>query len=195
MNLQKNRGALIGIPGAENVRLIGKGYQGADHYGIRDLTLEGLTHYKLHAFPPPKDDLEAGYSRFQRWHMDAPLYENDPAYFTTLRAIKLPKGPDLTIRWDDNSGFSMKTKPGRTAFFSTSQLYNLLTEEEKVLVDNSSVEYAPRPYLWTENCRGHSNGMGLVNQGKEKKLEELPEYNPTFIKKVGEILRKFQLHM
>lgn len=31
--LQKSR-QVFGIPGAENVRLIGKGYQGKDHYGL-----------------------------------------------------------------------------------------------------------------------------------------------------------------
>lgn len=42
----------------------------------------------------------------------------------------------------------MKLLPGWTVFFSTSQLYRLLEPEEKKLVDNIWVQYAPYPYKW-----------------------------------------------
>lgn len=58
----------------------------------------------------------------------------------------------------------MKTKPGRTAFISNVQLYDLLSEEEKEMAENSWVEYAPFPYMWIENCKGNANGLGLVTQ-------------------------------
>ena len=35
---------VFGIPGAENVRLIGKGFQGEDHYGIKNKTIKGLSN-------------------------------------------------------------------------------------------------------------------------------------------------------
>jgi alpha-ketoglutarate-dependent taurine dioxygenase len=133
--LSKSRD-VFGIPGAENVRLIGKGFQGEDHFGIKNTTIKGLSA-DWHAKPLPDEEFQAGHTRFQRWHMDAPLYDREPALFTTLRCIKQPQGPDVTIAWDDDSGHSMKSKPGLTGFFSSSQLYNLLTEDEQCVADNS----------------------------------------------------------
>ena len=176
---------IIGIPGAENVRLIGKGYQGEDHYGIKNLNIEKcLTHLDFHADKQADEEFERGNTRFQRWHIDAPLYARDPAWFTLLRAVKLPKGPDVTINWDDGSGYSIKCRPGLTAFFSTSQLYEMLSEEEKKMVDHSWVEYAPHPYMWIGDCKANSNGLGLKCEGKEKSIEELGEYKEKDIKKV-----------
>ncbi|KAK7978514.1 hypothetical protein PG988_006004 [Apiospora saccharicola] len=63
---------VLGIPGAENVRLIGKGYQGADHYGIQDKTLHKALSHDFHAKPLPDAEFAEGFTRFQRWHMDAP---------------------------------------------------------------------------------------------------------------------------
>lgn len=112
---------VIGIPSAENVRLIGKGYQGAGHYGIKDKTIHKALSHDFHAKPLPEPEFAAGFTRFQRWHMDAPLYGRDPAWFTTLRCCRRPHSVDgkpVTIRWDDGSGFEMKSEPGLTAFFS-----------------------------------------------------------------------------
>ncbi|EXJ81620.1 hypothetical protein A1O1_07685 [Capronia coronata CBS 617.96] len=179
--LSKSRD-VYGIPGAENVRLIGKGYQGDDHYGLKNVTVKGLSN-NFHADPPNEDEFQQGFTRFQRWHIDAPLYARDPAWFTTLRAVKLPSGPDVTIRWDDGSGLSMQSPPGLTAFFSTSQLYGLLSAEEQQLVDHSWVEYAPHPYMWIENCKAPSNGLGLKSEGKEHTIEELGDYDERAIKR------------
>lgn len=143
----------------------------------------GLSN-EFHAVPPSTSDFEKGITRFQRWHIDAPLYGKDPAWFTFLRCIKLPRGDDLTIEWADGSGMSMKCPPGRTAFFSTSQLYSMLTEEEKRLVDHSWVEYAPYPYKWIERCKGNSNGLGLAAGGTRLEIEELGEFDPSAVKKV-----------
>ncbi|GME48658.1 Clavaminate synthase-like protein [Neofusicoccum parvum] len=179
--LSKNR-PVVGIPGAENVRLIGKGHQGPDHHGLKDLTLKALSH-DFHALELPDAEFENGCTRFQRWHLDAPLYERDPAWFTTLRAVRLPRGPDVRIRWDDGSGLEMASRPGLTAFLSNVQLYSMLSEEEKEMADCSWVEYAPWPYKWIENCKGNANGLGLVTEGKENRLEELGEYDEAKIKK------------
>ncbi|KAL6230974.1 hypothetical protein BDW75DRAFT_244342 [Aspergillus navahoensis] len=173
---------VVGIPGAENVRLIGKGFQGEDHFGIKNLTVERGLSNDFHAVPPSLEDFENRITRFQRWHLDAPLYGKDPAWFTTLRCVKLPKGPDLTIEWADGSGLWMKAPPGHTAFFSTSQLYSLLSQEEKQLVDHSWVEYAPYPYKWIERCKGNSNGLGLAEGGEHLTMEELGEYDLASVK-------------
>ncbi|QKX64803.1 uncharacterized protein TRUGW13939_11979 [Talaromyces rugulosus] len=174
---------VVGIPGAENVRLIGKGFQGKDHYGIKNHTVERGLSNDFHNVPPSPSDFENGITRFQRWHIDAPLYGKDPAWFTTLRCVKLPRGEDLTIEWADGSGLSMRSPAGRTAFFSTSQLYSMLTLEEKQLIDHSWVEYAPYPYKWIERCRGNSNGLGLADGGTHLTIEELGEYDSSAVKK------------
>ncbi|KAK5047597.1 hypothetical protein LTR84_006694 [Exophiala bonariae] len=203
--LSKSRD-VYGIPGAENVRLIGKGYQGQgcnssligkcdrvktltpalkigqDHYGLKNIIIKGLTN-DFHAEPPNDEEFQEGITRFQRWHIDAPLYARDPAWFTTLRALKLPSGPDLTIRWDDGSGLSMKAPPGLTAFFSTSQLYSMLSDQEKQLADHSWVEYAPHPYMWVERCKAPPTGLGLKSEGKEHTIEELGEYDEKDVKR------------
>ncbi|KAJ5646860.1 hypothetical protein N7490_003232 [Penicillium lividum] len=174
---------VVGIPGAENVRLIGKGFQGENHFGIENHTIERGLSNDFHAVPPLIAEFESGITRFQRWHIDAPLYGKDPAWFTTLRCITLPKGPDVTIEWADGSGQTMKSPPGQTAYFSTSQLYKLLSPEEKALADHSWVEYAPYPYKWVGNCKGNSNGLGLAEGGERLTMEELGEYDPSAVKK------------
>lgn len=184
-NAQKYR-EVMGIPGAENVRVIGKGFQGEDHYGLKNITIKHALSHDWHAKELPPGDFEAGHTRFQRWHIDAPLYGRDPAWFTTLRCVKRPRGPDVpnvTVHWDDGSGLTKETEPGLTAFFSNVQCYELMSGEEKKMADNSWVEYAPYPYQWIGDCKGRSNGLGLETQGREKTLEELGEYDPNEIKK------------
>jgi alpha-ketoglutarate-dependent taurine dioxygenase len=178
-----------GIPAAPNVRLIGKGYQGEDHYGIKNFTAGGASN-DYHRYPPTPEVFAAGNTQFQRWHIDAPLYDREPPHFTALRALKLPEGPDVQINWDDGSNLSMKAKPGQTAFISTIQLYELLSDEEKMMADNSWVEYAPFPYVWIENCKGRTIGLGLETEGLEHKMEEMPEWDPKKIKRVRHIRRR-----
>ncbi|KAI0850079.1 Clavaminate synthase-like protein [Daldinia vernicosa] len=179
--LSKHR-EVVGIPGAENVRLIGKGFQGEDHYGIKNKNITKPLSHDWHDKELPQDEFEKGNTRFQRWHMDAPLYGRDPAWFTTLRCIKRPTEPQVNIRWDDGSGLSMKAEPGLTAFISNVQMYEMMTEDEKKMADHSWVEYAPHPYMWIGNCKGNSNGLGLVSQGKEKLLEDLDDFDPKDVK-------------
>ncbi|KAJ4333863.1 hypothetical protein N0V95_009329 [Ascochyta clinopodiicola] len=174
---------VFGIPGAENVRLIGKGYQGEDHFGLKDKTIHKELMHLWHYDTLSDEDFNAGHTRFQRWHIDAPLYARDPAWFTTLRCFKRPVGPELTIHWDDGSGQTMKTEPGLTAFISSVQAYDLMTDEEKNIADHSWVEYAPHPYQWMGSCESKANGLGLVNQGKEKTLNQLSPWDEKDVKR------------
>ncbi|KAI8963031.1 Clavaminate synthase-like protein [Daldinia sp. FL1419] len=179
--LSKHR-EVVGIPGAEDVRLIGKGFQGEDHYGIKNKNITKPLSHDWHYKELPPEEFEEGNTRFQRWHIDAPLYGKDPAWFTTLRCIKRPTEPQVNIRWDDGSGLSMEAEPGLTAFVSNVQTYDMMAEDEKKMADHSWVEYAPHPYMWIGDCKGNSNGLGLVSQGKEKKLEDLGDFDPKAIK-------------
>ncbi|KAL7624452.1 hypothetical protein AAE478_006017 [Parahypoxylon ruwenzoriense] len=199
--LSKDR-EVVGIPGAENVRLIGKGFQGEDHYGIENKTITKPLSHDWHYKELPQEEFDAGNTRFQRWHIDAPLYARDPAWFTTLRCVKRPTEPEVNIRWDDGSGLSMKAEPGLTAFISNVQAYEMMTGDERKMADHSWVEYAPHPvcenlpayvldmdaniyrdqYMWIGDCKGNSNGLGLVSQGKEKRLEDLGDFDPKDVK-------------
>ncbi|TDZ21875.1 Cytochrome P450 monooxygenase BOA7 [Colletotrichum orbiculare MAFF 240422] len=164
---------VTGVPGAENVHVIGKGFQG-DHFGLKDLNLNKSFSYENHLPTLPPEELENGHTRFQGWHFDAPLYSRDPPWFTAFRVLRLPRGPDVDIQWDDGSGYSMKSAPGLTMFFCCSQLYEeLLSDEEKEMADNSWVEYAALPYEWNRNCKFKSTGLGIVSQGRELSDEEL----------------------
>ena len=58
-----------------------------------------------------------------------------------------------------------------------------MTDDEKRIADHSWVEYAPHPYQWMGDCKSQSHGFGLVNQGKEKSLEELGDYNEKDVKR------------
>ncbi|GKT47785.1 putative dioxygenase [Colletotrichum spaethianum] len=174
----KERG-VTGVPGVENVHVVGKGYQGKDHYGLKNLNLDKSFSYENHDPTLPPDELENGHTRFQGWHFDAPLYSRDPPLFTAFRVFRLPQGPDITIHWDDGSGFSMKSAPGMTPFFCCSQLYEeLMTDEEKQIADNSWVEYAAFPYEWNHNCKFLPNGLGIISQGKELSEDALMEMKP-----------------
>jgi xanthine dioxygenase len=63
-----------------------------------------------------------------------------------------------------------------------------LSDEEKTLAENSWFEYAPFPYMWIEHCKGRPNGLGLETEGKEHKMEEMPEREPEKIKRVSHFL-------
>ncbi|KAF2026258.1 Clavaminate synthase-like protein [Setomelanomma holmii] len=129
------------------------------------------------------EDFNKGHTRFHRWHIDAPLYARDPAWFTTLRCFKRPMEPELTIHRDDGSGQTMQTEPGLTAFISNVQAYDLMSEEERKIADHSWVEYAPHPYQWMGDCKSKSHGLGLVNRSKEKTTEQLSPYDKKDVKR------------
>jgi xanthine dioxygenase len=38
------------------------------------------------------------------------------------------------------------------------------------------VQYAPRAYEWILDCKATDDGMTIAKSGKEKKLEDLPEW-------------------
>lgn len=59
-----------------------------------------------------KEALEAGETRFYRWHQDAPLYEHLPGKVTLIHGLVVPKLPDQKVRFDD--GENMELQAGAT---------------------------------------------------------------------------------
>ena len=139
----QNRGGMLSkrcevheIPDAEHVRLIGKGYQGEDHFGWKDPTVRGLSS-DFHGYEVPEEGFRKGRTGFQRWHIGAPLHDCEPAWFTTLRCVKQPAGEDVTIAWEYGIGLEMESRPGLTASPSMRQMYSWLSEEEQKMADHS----------------------------------------------------------
>lgn len=102
------------------------------------------------------------------------MYMYHQPHFSSFRAIKHPKG-EQEVDWADGSGLKLKTPAGRTAFFSSYQAYDLLTEEEKAMADHSWAEYMYYPYQWVLGCKGAPNGLGVASDGREASEKDLDE--------------------
>jgi alpha-ketoglutarate-dependent taurine dioxygenase len=100
------------IPRAPQVTVIGKGNT-AGHEGIDDLEMKHLDHTVFHETPLSDRQIEAGFTRPYRWHMDAPVYENLPGVATVLHSIEAPDLPDQRIYFP--SGDTMPIAAGATA--------------------------------------------------------------------------------
>ncbi|KAK4502666.1 hypothetical protein PRZ48_006092 [Zasmidium cellare] len=170
------------IPGSGGVTLVGNGYQGHDHHGLKDVVLNGMSHVDYHADPPSPDEMDRGYARFNTFHFDGIIYGSHPSRVTTFRCVRLPKGPDVTIQWDDGNGQqAMACPPGSTAFISGAQLYDLMSDEEKRIADNSYWEPAPYPFAWYGSRKFRQSGLGLVSGGEVLPLDKLPTWTPDKI--------------
>ncbi|KAL2828963.1 hypothetical protein BDW59DRAFT_178627 [Aspergillus cavernicola] len=164
------------IPGSKGVTVVGQGYQGDDHYGLKGITAGSTTHVDAHAEPLSPAEMASGQTRFGAFHFDGVIYGAYPSRVTTLRCVKAPRGPDLTVRWDDDSGRTMTVKPGLTAFIDSAQLYDMLTKEERIVVDNSRWEPAPHPYVWTGSRKIRNCGLGMAPGGETVTLDKLPAW-------------------
>jgi alpha-ketoglutarate-dependent taurine dioxygenase len=168
------------IPHQPQVQVIGNGFY-EEYEGLKNITLVHPHHKKFHKVAiAEEDDLAA--TRFFRWHIDAALYALNPPKVTSLMAVKVPAGRRQTLRYDDGSGEEMEVPLGTTAFVSGQNMYNLLSEEDKKFVREAKVEYAPHPYIWMSPARSRSNGLGMVSEGVELPLNELPPVEEEKVK-------------
>jgi len=53
-------------------------------------------------------------------------------------------------------------------------MFDRLTAEQREFVLTSRVEYAPHPYVWISTAKSRPDGLGMVSEGKEVPLEDLP---------------------
>ncbi|KAM0322271.1 hypothetical protein ACHAQA_009560 [Verticillium albo-atrum] len=169
------------IPVQPQVHILGRGPLPEDHYGFPPgFEVQGIDHEEFH-LPPhlPVADREAGASRFYQWHFDAALYSIPPPRVGCLLAVRTPKGPDVTVRWDDGSGTEMKMAPGATAMVAGSRALALLDDETRQLVLHSRIEYAPHAFVWMSTARSTRLGHLLETEGKEIPLDKLPPWNPA----------------
>lgn len=120
--------------------------------------------------------------RFYRWHIDAALYDLNPPRVTTLYALHAPAGALQTVRYDDGSNDELAVPLGTTAFVSGAQMFDRLSPAEKSLAVRTRVKYAPHPYVWMAPAKSNSLGLGLVSEGSEMPLEDLPPVDPAKVK-------------
>jgi hypothetical protein len=105
-----------------------------------------MSHTDYHAEPLSAEEIEDGRVRFNTFHFDGIIYRAHPSRVTIFRCVRSPKGPDVTIQWDDGTEGILQCQSGSTAFISSAQLYNVLTDEEKKIADLSFWEPAPYPF-------------------------------------------------
>ncbi|KAK2027547.1 TfdA family taurine catabolism dioxygenase TauD [Colletotrichum zoysiae] len=160
------------IPHQPQVQVIGNGFV-EEYEGLQNIQLRHPHHRTFHATTiPAEDDLD--FTRFYRWHIDAALYGLAPPVATTLLAVRVPGGRKQTLRYDDGTGEEMSVPLGTTAFVSGYAMYDQLSPEDQDFVRTTKVEYAPHPYVWMSSAKSRSDGLGLVSEGKEVPLTDLP---------------------
>ncbi|CAM1509754.1 Fc.00g000890.m01.CDS01 [Cosmosporella sp. VM-42] len=160
------------IPHQPQVQVIGNGF--VDEYeGLKNIQLRHPHHRTFHATTIPNEkDLD--YTRFYRWHIDAALYGLAPPIVTSLLAVRVPGGRTQTCLYDDGTGEEKEVPLGTTAFASGYAMYNRLSPEDQEFVRTTKVEYAPHPYVWMSSAKSRSDGLGIVSEGKEVPLSDLP---------------------
>lgn len=58
-------------------------------------------HTTFHETPLSKEEIDHGYTRPYRWHMDTPFYQNLPGEVTILHSVQAPKLPDQRLKFPD----------------------------------------------------------------------------------------------
>lgn len=102
---------------------------------------------------------------------------------TTLLAVKVPSKRNQTIKYDDGSGDVITNVPlGATAFVSGEVAYDILPPHLKDFALRTMVKYAPHPYIWIKHAKALSTGLGLVSEGLELPMDELPPYDESLIR-------------
>ncbi|PVI04814.1 TfdA family taurine catabolism dioxygenase TauD [Periconia macrospinosa] len=166
------------IPVQPQVHILGRGPLPDGHFGFPPgFEVQGIDHEEFH-LPPhiPPDEREAGASRFYQWHFDGSLYNIPPPRVGCLLAVRTPKGADVTVRWEDEEGTTMKMAPGATAMVAGSRALALLDDETREIVLHSRIEYAPHAFVWMAGARSSRLGHLIETEGLEKKLEDLPKW-------------------
>jgi alpha-ketoglutarate-dependent taurine dioxygenase len=160
------------IPRQPQVQVIGNGFV-ESYEGLENITLVHPHHKKFHKqCIPEHEDLD--FTHFYRWHIDSAMYNLNPPKVTSLLAVKVPSGRRQICRYDDGTGEELDVPLGTTAFMSGYNMYALLSEEDKEFVRTSKMEYAPHPYIWMSKAKARSNGLGIVSEGLELPLAQLP---------------------
>ncbi|EGW33511.1 uncharacterized protein SPAPADRAFT_60857 [Spathaspora passalidarum NRRL Y-27907] len=171
------------------VQILGQGVFDKDEPGNENgeaIKLTHPSHTTFHHTPLTPDQIKnESKTRFYRWHIDSALYDLSPPMVTTLLGIKVPPTTQYqTISYDDGTGDELKLTQGATCFVSGAQAFKNLSDEDQEFALNTTVEYAPHPYIFISPARATSDGLTMVSEGKEMNFEELPEWEASKVKKL-----------
>ncbi|KAI4594916.1 hypothetical protein KJ359_007439 [Pestalotiopsis sp. 9143b] len=162
------------IPKAPQVGIIGSG-KFQDYEGIPELEVIHLDHTLFHETPLGQEELDSGFTRPYRWHMDTPFYERLPGEVTVLHSIQIPTIPDQKIKFPD--GTEKEVGAGATAFFSGARAFELLTPEEQEFALNTTVTYAPQAYEYIRQCKSSADGLTIPTFGREVPVDQVSEWS------------------
>ncbi|ODV85178.1 hypothetical protein CANARDRAFT_7827 [[Candida] arabinofermentans NRRL YB-2248] len=174
------------VPRRPEVMMVGNGHFEAGHEGMKEFTLEHPTHFHFHKSILGEKEIANNQTRFYRWHIDAALYELAPPVVTTLLGLIVPSTNEKqTIVYEDTKE-SKEVVKGATAFASGKIAFDLLSEEQKQFALNTTVVYAPHPYMYINNCKATSDGLTIESETppKEVPLNELPAWEDSKIKRL-----------
>lgn len=173
----------VSVPYQPQVQVLGQGTF-RNHCGMAEIALRHPTHFDFHREPLSDAQVAEGYTRFYRWHIDSALYGLSPPVCTTLLGIHVPESTrTMKIKYED-SGDEIEIAQAGTAFVSTVNAFESLSEEDKQLALGTVVEYAPHPYIFISPARATSDGLTMVSEGKETPFDQLPEWEESKVKRL-----------
>ncbi|CAH6719604.1 putative alpha-ketoglutarate-dependent xanthine dioxygenase Xanap [[Candida] jaroonii] len=173
------------------VQILGQGVFEADEPGNENgeqISLTHPSHTSFHKSPLTEDQIKNEHkTRYYRWHIDSALYELSPPMVTTLLGIKVPPLTKTnTISYGDNEDPSKETTKevaqGATCFVSGAEAFKRLSDEEKEFALNTTIEYAPHPYIFISPAKATADGLTMVSEGKELPFDKLPEWEQSKVK-------------
>lgn len=172
------------VPSRPEVMMVGNGTFEAGHEGMKAFTLVHPDQKVFHKKVLTQEEIANHQTRFYRWHIDAALYELSPPLSTTLLGLIVPPKTEMQKIVYEDTGEVLNLPTGATAFASGKIAFDLLSEEDKKFALNTTVVYAPYPYIWIRDCRATSDGLTMVNEGKELPLDQLPHWEESKLKKL-----------
>ncbi|OBA20807.1 Clavaminate synthase-like protein [Metschnikowia bicuspidata var. bicuspidata NRRL YB-4993] len=171
------------------VQILGQGRFAAGEPGNEngeEISLTHPSHTSFHKDPLSETQIQQNHqTRFYRWHIDSALYDLSPPLVTTLLGIKVPPATQTqTIDYDDGSGDKLSLTQGATCFVSGAAAFDRLSAAEKDYALNTTVEYAPHPYIFISPAKAEKDGLTMASQGLETPLADLPEWEQAKVKKL-----------
>lgn len=98
-----------------------------------------------------------------------------------MLAVRVPRGRTQTCLYDDGSDDRLTVPLGTTAFVSSYTSYDVLSPADQEFARTTKVEYAPHPYVWMSGAKSRPDGLGMVSEGKEVPLDQLPPVDESKI--------------
>lgn len=171
------------VPNQPQVQIIGNGHWDEDN-GLRDFELTQPSQRTFHKKTLTEEEIQNGQTRYYRWHIDSALYELAPPKVTTLLGIHVPGADEKQKVVYEDSGEIKELTKGATAFISGARAFEDLSPEDKALALDTTVVYAPHPYIFIGRAKATSDGLTIESEGKELGFDELPDWEESKVKKL-----------